>query len=193
MQSIHDAVPQSVTQSPPQVAIGAHESAEARKNSSRLFTSFMRRNHHNRPEDHSHTQQSRSSNRSRSRPSESSQGKPPSRDQSATRGSDVEEPMERPSSKSHKQADGTGARLFREFRQQAGHAAKEIQKSRGRFFRHRNSSNTAPPPDFTNYEVKVINQPLVQQTRLTRIAKRLEDSKDKTEFWMPALPWRCIE
>jgi len=35
--------------------------------------------------------------------------------------------------------------------------------------------------------------PLVEQTRKTRIAKRLEDSKDKTEFWMPALPWRCIE
>jgi hypothetical protein len=44
-----------------------------------------------------------------------------------------------------------------------------------------------------NYVCKVINQPLVKQTRLTRISKRLEDSKDKTEFWMPSLPWRCIE
>ena len=43
------------------------------------------------------------------------------------------------------------------------------------------------------YVLKVINLPLVQQTRRTRIAARLEDSKDKTEFWMPALPWRCIE
>ena len=44
-----------------------------------------------------------------------------------------------------------------------------------------------------NYICKVINQPLIKQTRLTRISKRLEDSKDKTEFWMPSLPWRCIE
>lgn len=44
-----------------------------------------------------------------------------------------------------------------------------------------------------NYVCKVINLPLAEQTRLTRISKRLADSKDKTEFWMPALPWRCID
>lgn len=43
------------------------------------------------------------------------------------------------------------------------------------------------------YVCSVIILPLVEQTRRTRIAKRLVDSKDKTEFWMPALPWRCIE
>lgn len=43
------------------------------------------------------------------------------------------------------------------------------------------------------YEFKIIHQGLVEQTRLTRISSRLENSKDKTEFWMPALPWRCIE
>ncbi|KAF2842969.1 hypothetical protein M501DRAFT_1005675 [Patellaria atrata CBS 101060] len=43
------------------------------------------------------------------------------------------------------------------------------------------------------YQLQVINLPLVEQTRITRISKRLEDSKDKTEFWMPALPWRCID
>lgn len=41
--------------------------------------------------------------------------------------------------------------------------------------------------------LRTINLPLVKQTRRTRIARRLELSKDKTEFWMPALPWRCIE
>lgn len=169
------------------------DGAEAKKNSGRLFTSFMRRNHHSRPEDYAQGTQSQGRNRSRSRPTEQGHGKPPSRDQSATRSSDMEEPVERPSSKSNAKGDGTGARLFREFKQQAGHAAKEIGKSRGRFFRNRNLSNTAPPPDLTNYEIKVINLPLAEQTRVTRIAKRLEDSKDKTEFWMPALPWRCIE
>ena len=44
-----------------------------------------------------------------------------------------------------------------------------------------------------NYTCTTINLPLVKQTRKTRIARRLELSKDKTEFWMPALPWRCIE
>ncbi|RMD43965.1 hypothetical protein DV735_g1161, partial [Chaetothyriales sp. CBS 134920] len=43
------------------------------------------------------------------------------------------------------------------------------------------------------YTLRTINLPLVQQTRKTRIARRLESSRDKTEFWMPALPWRCID
>jgi hypothetical protein len=43
------------------------------------------------------------------------------------------------------------------------------------------------------YLFKILHLPLVEQTRKTRISARLEASKDKTEFWMPALPWRCIE
>ncbi|KAL2176007.1 uncharacterized protein P884DRAFT_270986 [Thermothelomyces heterothallicus CBS 202.75] len=65
-----------------------------------------------------------------------------------------------------------------------------------RFF---GSSRHEPPPpkepvvDDEHYVLKVINLPLVEQTRLTRISKRLEDSRDKTEFWMPAFPWRAID
>lgn len=44
-----------------------------------------------------------------------------------------------------------------------------------------------------HYTCTTINLPLVKQTRKTRIAKQLELSRDKTEFWMPALPWRCID
>ena len=55
------------------------------------------------------------------------------------------------------------------------------------------SSNERERAEDEPYVFKVINKPLVEQTRITRIAKRLEHSKDKTEFWMPALPWRCIE
>jgi RhoGAP domain len=40
---------------------------------------------------------------------------------------------------------------------------------------------------------KVVNLPLDQQTRRTRICKRLEDCKDKTEFWLPAVAYRCID
>lgn len=43
------------------------------------------------------------------------------------------------------------------------------------------------------YTCSVITLSLIEQTRRTRIAKRLEECKDKTEFWMPALPYRCIE
>lgn len=44
-----------------------------------------------------------------------------------------------------------------------------------------------------HYVLKTLNLPLVEQTRLTRISKKLEDSRDKTEFWMPAFPWRAID
>jgi len=44
-----------------------------------------------------------------------------------------------------------------------------------------------------HYVCTTINLPLIKQTRKTRIAKKLELSKDKTEYWMPALPWRCID
>ncbi|KAF2832122.1 hypothetical protein CC86DRAFT_390294 [Ophiobolus disseminans] len=59
----------------------------------------------------------------------------------------------------------------------------------------RSSSNHETPTLATNepYVCKVIHKPLIEQTRLTRISSRLEQSRDKTEFWMPALPWRCID
>ena len=50
-----------------------------------------------------------------------------------------------------------------------------------------------PPAPREPYIPTVITQPLIDQTHLTRISKRLEDCRDKTEFWMPALPWRCID
>jgi len=56
-----------------------------------------------------------------------------------------------------------------------------------------NTANREPVVDDEHYVLKVINLPLVEQTRKTRISKRLEDSRDKTEFWMPAFPWRAID
>ncbi|KAH6648619.1 Rho GTPase activation protein [Truncatella angustata] len=47
--------------------------------------------------------------------------------------------------------------------------------------------------DDEHYQLKVLNLPLVEQARKTRISKRLEDARDKTEFWMPAFPWRAID
>lgn len=47
-------------------------------------------------------------------------------------------------------------------------------------------------PD-SEYVLRVINKPLVEQVRITRISKNLNNCRDKTEYWMPSLPWRCIE
>lgn len=44
-----------------------------------------------------------------------------------------------------------------------------------------------------HYTPTIIRMGIVDQTRETRISKRLEMSRDKTEFWLPALPWRCID
>lgn len=68
--------------------------------------------------------------------------------------------------------------------------------SKGLFGKGTRSGSTTerePVVDDEHYVLKVINLPLVEQARLTRISKRLEDSRDKTEFWMPAFPWRAID
>jgi len=57
----------------------------------------------------------------------------------------------------------------------------------------RSSSNSEKEVSDSDYKLKVIILPLIEQTRITRISKRIEASKDKTEYWMPSLPWRCIE
>lgn len=92
--------------------------------------------------------------------------------------------------------DGAGTNLFSNIKNTSTRAADGIGKaSKGLFGKitRSGSSNHKEINDDEPYVLSVINLPLVQQTRLTRIARRLEDSKDKTEFWMPALPWRCIE
>jgi hypothetical protein len=75
-------------------------------------------------------------------------------------------------------------------------AAEGVNKARKGFFGKLGRSASSHERELIPkepYELKVINLPLIEQTRKTRISKRLEKSKDKTEFWMPALPWRCID
>lgn len=57
----------------------------------------------------------------------------------------------------------------------------------------RSSSNTEKEVPDSEYVFKVIHLPLIEQTRITRISKDLSKCRDKTEYWMPSLPWRCIE
>ncbi|KXL41694.1 hypothetical protein M433DRAFT_68935 [Acidomyces richmondensis BFW] len=57
----------------------------------------------------------------------------------------------------------------------------------------RSGSSTEKDIPDSEYVLKVITLPLVEQTRLTRISKDLSSCRDKTEYWMPALPWRAID
>ena len=86
-----------------------------------------------------------------------------------------------------------GSHIFSNIKNTSSKAADGLGKaSKGIFGKiARSGSNNAKEEE--RYVLRIINLPLIDQTRRTRIARRLEDSKDKTEFWMPALPWRCIE
>ncbi|KAI1443143.1 hypothetical protein F5Y02DRAFT_228315 [Annulohypoxylon stygium] len=84
--------------------------------------------------------------------------------------------------------------FFNGLKNSGSRAADMISKGLfGRSARSASTSDREPTIDDEHYVLKVINLPLVEQTRLTRISKRLEDSRDKTEFWMPAFPWRAID
>jgi hypothetical protein len=97
---------------------------------------------------------------------------------------------------SHSFRDGTTLQILSKVHQTGMGVGDRLGKAGKGFLGKitRSDSSTARElvPDEA-YTCTVINLPLVKQTRTTRIARRLELSKDKTEFWMPALPWRCIE
>ncbi|KAI2606680.1 hypothetical protein GGR54DRAFT_620334 [Hypoxylon sp. NC1633] len=87
-----------------------------------------------------------------------------------------------------------GSTFFNGLKNSGSRAADMISKGLfGRSGRSASTSDRELAVDDEHYVLKVINLPLVEQTRLTRISKRLEDSRDKTEFWMPAFPWRAID
>ena len=92
--------------------------------------------------------------------------------------------------------DGAGTHLFSNIHQTGRGMGDRLGKAGkgflGKITRSGSSNERELVTDDT-YTCTVINLPLIKQTRRTRIAKRLEYSRDKTEFWMPALPWRCIE
>ncbi|RAQ55525.1 Rho GTPase activator (Bem2) [Aspergillus flavus] len=94
------------------------------------------------------------------------------------------------------QVSGASAALFNNIKQSSSGAADRIGKAGKGFFgkiTRSGSTNERELINDDNYVCSVINLPLIEQARRTRIAKRLEDCKDKTEFWMPALPYRCID
>jgi hypothetical protein len=90
--------------------------------------------------------------------------------------------------------EGSGHTFLNNLKSSATKGAGALSKGLfGKSARSGSTNEKEPVVDDEHYELKVINRPLVEQTRLTRISKKLEDSKDKTEFWMPAFPWRAID
>ncbi|KFY28249.1 hypothetical protein V493_03039 [Pseudogymnoascus sp. VKM F-4281 (FW-2241)] len=63
----------------------------------------------------------------------------------------------------------------------------------GKSARSGSTNEREAPVDDEHYVLKVLNLPLIEQTRVSRISKQLETSRDKTEFWMPSFPWRAID
>lgn len=86
-----------------------------------------------------------------------------------------------------------GSHLFTNIKNTSTKAADGLGKASKSIFGKVARSGSSNAKEEERYVLSVINLPLVLQTRRTRIAQRLADSRDKTEFWMPALPWRCIE
>jgi hypothetical protein len=107
------------------------------------------------------------------------------------------DPVEQGSLASNSYNESKGAALMSSLGSGARKVGGKMDSARKGIFGKlgRSSSNHETPTLTTNepYVCKLIHKPLIEQTRLTRISSRLEQSRDKTEFWMPALPWRCIE
>ncbi|KAL4820639.1 hypothetical protein BDW67DRAFT_172793 [Aspergillus spinulosporus] len=94
------------------------------------------------------------------------------------------------------QVSGASAAIFNNLKQSSSGAADRLGKAGKGFFGKITRSGSTNERELVaddNYVCSVINLPLIEQARRTRIAKRLEDCRDKTEFWMPALPYRCID
>ncbi|KAH8703459.1 hypothetical protein BGW36DRAFT_87192 [Talaromyces proteolyticus] len=99
-------------------------------------------------------------------------------------------------SASFSQVSGASAALFNNIKHSSSGAADRLGKASKGFLGKITRSGSTNERDVgldDNYVCSVINLPLIEQTRKTRISKRLEDCRDKTEFWMPALPYRCID
>ena len=100
------------------------------------------------------------------------------------------------SANGHSQGSGSG--FLHNFMQGSSKAADGINRAGNRFFSRfgRTGSSNEREPSQTgseSYAVKVVNKSLKEQTRMTRIRRDIKEAKDKTEYWMPALPYRCIE
>ncbi|KAJ5325640.1 uncharacterized protein N7506_008742 [Penicillium brevicompactum] len=94
------------------------------------------------------------------------------------------------------QVSGASAAIFSNLKSSSSGAADRIGKAGKGFFGKITRSGSTNEREMINddsYTCSVINLPLIEQARKTRIAKKLEHCRDKTEFWMPALPYRSVD
>jgi hypothetical protein len=94
------------------------------------------------------------------------------------------------------QVSGASAALLSNLKSSSSGAADRIGKAGKGFFgkiTRSGSTNEREMVTDDSYTCAVINLPLIEQTRKTRIARKIQGCRDKTEFWMPALPYRCID
>ena len=94
-----------------------------------------------------------------------------------------------------REATESGSGFLSNFGNRAADGIGRAGKALAKLGRSGSAHDRELPPSLPRqpHSPKIITLPLIEQTRITRISKRLENSKDKTEFWMPALPWRCID
>lgn len=88
-----------------------------------------------------------------------------------------------------------GPGRFQNFMNTSQHAAGQIGRAGKGFmskFTRSGSTNEREEPA-GEHVLKLIRQPLIVQVRATRLRSRMADARDKTEYWLPALPYRCIE
>ncbi|KAJ5902273.1 hypothetical protein N7495_002801 [Penicillium taxi] len=99
-------------------------------------------------------------------------------------------------SNSLSQVSGASTAISNYLKLSSSGAADRLGKAGKGFFGKITRSGSTNERELINddtYVCHIINLPLIEQARKTRIAKKLEDCRDKTEFWMPALPYRCID
>lgn len=89
--------------------------------------------------------------------------------------------------------EGTHNRRMHNFKQRATDVAGRAGKGLMEKFKGSGNNSSEPTIAEEPYQFKLITLPLIEQTRMTRLRGRMSDAKDKTEFWMPALPYRSIE
>ncbi|KAG0650903.1 Glucocorticoid receptor DNA-binding factor 1 [Hyphodiscus hymeniophilus] len=123
-----------------------------------------------------------------------SEDRQPTQPREVPAGRDIKDNARATSSFSSSFREGGGHTFLTNLKSSATKGAGAIHKGLfGKGGRSGSTNEKEQPVDDEHYQIRVINLPLIQQTRMTRISKKLEESRDKTEFWMPAFPWRAID
>lgn len=115
--------------------------------------------------------------------------------QSSTRNRSADRDINRITEEDSRLQPQQGPGRFQNFMTTSTQAAGQIGRAGKGFmskFTRSGSTNEREEPQ-GEYVLKLIRQPLIVQVRATRLRSRMAEARDKTEYWLPALPYRCIE